>query len=102
MKKNCLLLSIFISAMTLSCGLSNEVSELNKKIESLTEQLNQRPDMDTVGNIQKQADRYKSENEELKNEVANLRLENERLNVRIQELIARRDMLIGQIDDFLQ
>jgi len=88
--------------MLFSCGLPGEVKKLNEKIDELTTQLNQRPDMITVENIQQQAAQYKSENEELKNEIKNLRLENERLNARIQDLIARREALIGQIDNLLQ
>ena len=102
MKKGWLYLSIFISAIMLSCGLPGEIKKLNEKIDDLTMQLNQRPDMVTVENIQKQTDHYKSENEVLKNEIQNLRLENERLNTRIQDLTARREAIIGQIDDLLR
>lgn len=102
MKKRSLLFFVLIPLMMLSCGFPGEVKKLNEKIDDLTAQLNQRPDNAAVEIIQKQADQYKTENEELKNEIKNLRLENEILNTRIQDLAARREALIGQIDDMLR
>ena len=89
MKQYWLLLFIFITGMTFLYGLPGreEIRKLNENIENLNEQFILPSQIDTVINIQRQADLYQSENTELKNEVAVLRLENERLYARIEELI---------------